>query len=272
MQSSSRRVEDESRSSSWQGQAEPVFRVLSARASRPRRTVHLFVVTSVALHVVVLGVLSLHRRAASQTNDLQVRVALVSPSALMPAPKDTAPVSRPVERRVPAKTTQPRQPPKPLLAPQEIVPVSQTQPPVEAPEPEPSGEDVSGGGSVVASGHGDGSGTGPAIVAAPPPPPPVAKPAAPVFESEVNVRRRRIAGHDPVYPAKAERNGTEGVVVAKVIIGPDGRVNDVVLMQTHPVFEASVRDAIAGWRFSPLVVNGQAATVYTIFRFTFKLS
>lgn len=136
--------------------------------------------------------------------------------------------------------------------------------------PESSGEDGDGGGSVVASGHGEGS--GPAFAATPPPPPPVAKPPAPLFESEVNVRRRRIAGHDPVYPAKAERNGTEGVVVAKVVIGPDGRVNDVILMQRHPVFEPSVRDAIAGWRFSPLVVNGKATTVYTIFRFTFKLS
>jgi protein TonB len=93
-----------------------------------------------------------------------------------------------------------------------------------------------------------------------------------VFQNEANVRRRRVAGHDPAYPAKAERDGVEGVVVAKVVIGPDGRVNDLIFMQTHPVFESTVRDAIAGWKFSPLVVNGQAASVYTVFRFTFKLS
>ena len=272
MQSSSRRVEDEARSSRPQGQDGPVFRSLSAGAAPPRRTVHLFVVTSIALHVVVLGLLSLHRRAVSQTNDVQVRVALVSPSALLPAAKDAPPAARPAEKRAPAKTTQPRQPPKPLLAPQEVVPVTQPHVPAEEPAPESSGEEGAGNGAGVASGHGDGSGTGPAIAAAPPPPPPVAKPPAPLFESEVNVRRRRIAGHDPVYPAKAERNGTEGVVVAKVVIGPDGRVSDVIFMQTHPVFEASVRDAIAGWKFSPLVVNGKATTVYTVFRFTFKLS
>lgn len=269
MQSSSRMVADGALGSPRQGPSAPVFRSLAVGAGRPRRTVHLFVVTSVALHAVVLGTLSLHRRAVSQMNDVQVRVALVSPSALGPAAKASAPASRPAERRAPAKATQPRQPPRPLLAPQEVVPVR--QPPAEAPEPESASEEGGGGGSSgVASAHGEDLGA--AIAAAPPPPAPVARPPAPVFESEVNVRRRRISGHDPVYPAKAERNGTEGVVVAKVVIGPDGRVSDVVLVQTHPVFETSVRDAIAGWKFSPLVVNGKATTVYTVFRFTFKLS
>jgi periplasmic protein TonB len=269
MQSLSRRVEEENRGSPPRGQGGPVFRSLSAGVDRPRRTVHVFVMTSIALHVAVLGMLALHRRAAPQTKEVQVRVALVSPSALAPVAKAPPPASRPAERRTPAKPTQPRPTPRPLLAPQEIVPA--TQPPAEVPPPDERGDDQAGGGvSGVASGPGEGS--GPAIAAAPPSPPPVAKPPAPVFESEVAVRRRRIAGHDPVYPPKAERNGTEGVVVAKVVIGPDGRVNDVILVQTHPAFETSVRDAVAGWRFSPLVVNGKATTVYTIFRFTFKLS
>jgi len=270
MQASSRRVEDERHPSPWREEARPVFRSLSTGTRRSRRAVHIFLVASIAFHLVVLGLLSLHRRAASQTADVQVRVALVEPSALRPTAKETPPASRPPEKRAPARTTQPRQVPKPLLAPREIVPVTQSQPPAEEPEPdEPGEEDAGGEGSGVTSGHGGGS--APAMTAAPPPPP-AAKPPAPIFENEVNVRRRRIAGHDPIYPPKAERNGIEGVVVAKVIIGPDGRVNDVIVIQTHPVFEATVRDAIAGWRFSPLVVNGKATTVYTIFRFTFKLS
>jgi len=266
-----RRVKGKSERAPSQKQERPVFRTLSVGSSRPRRTVHLFIVTSIALHVGVLGLLSLHRRAVSQTAEVQVRVALVAPSALRTVAKEAPPASRPVEKRPPARTVQPRQAPRPLLAPREVVPVTQPQTPTEEPEPEDSAEEgSSGGGSGVPSGGGDGS--GPAMASAPPPARPVVKPPAPVFESEANVRRRRIAGHDPVYPLKAERNGIEGVVVAKVIVGPDGRVSDVIVMQANPVFEASVRDAIAGWQFTPLVVNGKAATVYTIFRFTFKLS
>jgi len=269
MQALSRHHEETRETPPSRREAMPIFRSLAVGQSRPRRTV--FIATSVLLHVGVLGLLALHRRAASQPNDVQVRVALVAPWALRPATREAPPAAQTAEKRTSPKTTQPRHAPKPLLAPKEIVPVTQPQAPAEEPEPEEVGDEDTGGDSQgVASGHG--GGTGPAVAPAPPPPPPTrASPPTPVFENENNVRRRRIAGHDPFYPARAESNGIEGVVVAKVVISADGRVSDVVVMQTHPLFETAVRDAIAGWKFSPLVVNGKATTVYTIFRFTFKL-
>jgi periplasmic protein TonB len=265
MRALARRTDDDREEQPSKRETAPVFRSLAVDTRRPARRSRTFVVTSVVLHVGLLGLLSMHRRAASQQPEVQVRVALVSPSAARSAA--ATPAARPVEKKTLPKTNQPRLP-KPLLAPREIVPVTQTVAPAAEPEPEEAGDQVVGNQQTSAGEQG--GGTAVPIVARPPPPPP--PPPAPVFQNEANVRRRRVAGHDPAYPAKAERDGVEGVVVAKVVIGPDGRVSDVILMQTHPVFETTVRDAIAGWKFSPLVVNGQAASVYTVFRFTFKLS
>jgi periplasmic protein TonB len=260
-----KRTEDNPEREASKGATRPVFRSLAT--SRPKRGARTFIVASVVLHVGLLGLFCLHRRAVSQASDVRVRVALVSPAALRSAASATPPAARPVEKRTLPRTSQPRPLPKPLLAPREIAPATQTPAPAAEPEPDDSGAESSGSGEPSAGDHGVGTAQ-PAVVRPPPPPPP----PAPVFQNEANVRRRRVTGHDPAYPAKAERDGVEGVVVAKVVIGPDGRVNDVILMQTHPVFESTVRDAIAGWKFSPLVVNGQAASVYTVFRFTFKLS
>lgn len=260
-----RRTEADQEAEPSKSESAPVFRSLSVARKRPHRRTRTFIVASVVLHVGLLGLLSLHRRAASQQSDVQVRVALVSPSAVHAAAP--APAAPPVEKKTAPRTSQPRLA-KPLLAPREVTPVTQTSAPAAELEAEESGDEAVVNQEPTEGEHG--GGTPQPIVARPPPPPP--PPPAPVFQNEANVRRRRVVGHDPAYPAKAERDGVEGVVVAKVVIGPDGRVNDVILLQTHAMFEATVRDAIAGWKFSPLVVNGQAASVYTVFRFTFKLS
>jgi len=104
---------------------------------------------------------------------------------------------------------------------------------------------------------------------APPPPP---APSRPVQIDVEYARKKRIAGRDPSYPRRAEANGTEGLVVVKVVIDPAGRVTQTVFLQGHPAFDDAVRSAIAGWRFAPHLVNGVAVPVYTVFRFTFKLA
>lgn len=101
--------------------------------------------------------------------------------------------------------------------------------------------------------------------AAPPPPP------ALTFQEIEFVRRRRIAGSEPSYPAYALKNAIEGAVEARFTIGPDGQITDIVFTKTHPAFERTVREALAGWKFSPHIVNGQPVSVYTIARFTFEL-
>ena len=55
------------------------------------------------------------------------------------------------------------------------------------------------------------------------------------------------------------------------VISPEGQITDIKVLQTHPAFEKSVRDALAAWRFKPHLVNGKPASVYTVLRFTFKI-
>jgi len=187
----------------------------------------------------------------------------------LPPPPPPPPKSRSVR-----KTTEV----KPREVPREVLPTD--KPPLVAPpsDMEARSDDavddgaeggVAGGvvggvpGGVVGRVVGSGS-VRPAPAPTPPP--------APTFQDVAFVRKRRIEGQDPAYPPKAERNGIEGVVVAKVVIGPQGQVTEVVIMQTHPAFEEVVRDTIAGWKFAPHLVDGKAVAVYTIFRFTFKLN
>ncbi len=187
---------------------------------------------------------------------------------------------------LPAARVEPSVPPKvaPLLAPpsavRETPTPEQSQPlpdvMVASTDSSSATSGTLGGvpGGVPGLGNGLPSAQGPRVpgragTARPPPPPP--KPPEMVFRNEADVRRRRIQGSDPRYPRKAEREGIEGVLVAKVVIGRDGRVTGISLLQNHPAFERAVRAAISGWRFAPYRVEGSAVSVSTVFRFTFRL-
>jgi TonB family protein len=90
--------------------------------------------------------------------------------------------------------------------------------------------------------------------------------AGPALLDPDQLRRQRIEGHEPAYPPTAQRNEEEGVVVAKIVISPEGKVTEVVFTQTHPAFESTVRQAVNGWKFKP-----QPVAAYSIVKFTFKL-
>lgn len=96
--------------------------------------------------------------------------------------------------------------------------------------------------------------------------------AGPAFLDVDAVRRHRTEGEDPTYPRGAMEREIEGVVVAKVTIGADGGVSGVEFMQSNPAFERTVRNTVQSWKFLPFVINGQPASVYSVFRFVFKLS
>ena len=74
------------------------------------------------------------------------------------------------------------------------------------------------------------------------------------------------------YPPTALRMGIESVVVVRIVIDASGQVTDIQFMQTHPAFTRAVRQAIERWRFRPRLVNGRAVSVYTVVRFTFKVT
>lgn len=64
----------------------------------------------------------------------------------------------------------------------------------------------------------------------------------------------------PEYPAIARQRRIEGWVELEYVVGADGRVIDVRVLDSHPtrVFEAAAERALRRWRFEPAVGDGGA--------------
>lgn len=76
----------------------------------------------------------------------------------------------------------------------------------------------------------------------------------------------------PAYPDEAREAGVDGVVVLRITIGPDGRVEDVKVVET-PGFglEVAARAAILRARFKPATRDGQPARSTITYRYVFRL-
>lgn len=85
---------------------------------------------------------------------------------------------------------------------------------------------------------------------------------------------QRYAGlFQPDYPARAQREGIEGVAVVRVLIGADGRVKAVELVSADDpaFFEATKRRALAKWRFKPATRGGVAEESWKEMRVRFEI-
>jgi periplasmic protein TonB len=75
----------------------------------------------------------------------------------------------------------------------------------------------------------------------------------------------------PVYPMRARRMGIEGWVKVKILISEQGEVEKVDVLEARPkdIFEKSVLQGVALWRFSPAIVDGVPVKAFatTIIRF-----
>lgn len=78
----------------------------------------------------------------------------------------------------------------------------------------------------------------------------------------------------PDYPMSMRRAGIEGRVTVRVLIGTDGRVKDVALIQSpDPAFyETTRRHALDNWRFKPATVDGEAVEAWFQMNLVFKLN
>ena len=78
----------------------------------------------------------------------------------------------------------------------------------------------------------------------------------------------------PFYPDEARLRGWEDAVTVRYVIGRDGRVKSVEVLEPpqRPVFEKTVVKAISHWRFRPLIKNGVAQEVIHELVVYFKLS
>lgn len=173
-------------------------------------------------------------------------------------------VRAPVEARIidDAQQQKPEQPPPPPdFAPPPAAFVPPPEVHVELPPPPPKSTAI----TVVAP-------IKPVPVPMPAPPAPAPAPVA----EPVRVMPRIDAGHshEPEYPPTSRRLGEEGSLILQVLVGADGRVTDLKLVQTSGVDrldQAALEGVKGNYRFVPGTIDGKPAPMWFTFRFTWKL-
>jgi TonB family protein len=76
---------------------------------------------------------------------------------------------------------------------------------------------------------------------------------------------------DPLYPESAKRERIEGPVILKVLVGKDGGVQQVQVLNGNPVLASAASDALIRWQFKPLIKQGKAVEFKTEVTVNFRL-
>jgi periplasmic protein TonB len=106
------------------------------------------------------------------------------------------------------------------------------------------------------------------IAVAPPPPKPVARPPRP----SVMMQGYLVYRVEPVYPPLARAARIQGRVQLQAIIGRDGRIENLRVLEGHPMLVQAARDAVSRWRYRPYILNGESIEVETLVTVNFVLS
>lgn len=88
------------------------------------------------------------------------------------------------------------------------------------------------------------------------PAPLVASPSEPVRVGGAISAPRLVHRVAPDYPYLAQAAQIEGMVILEATVDEDGVVNDVRVLRSHAVLDASAVDAVRQWRYEPLMLNG----------------
>lgn len=116
-----------------------------------------------------------------------------------------------------------------------------------------------------------------AMIPAPPPPPPPPRPddiqkkleqfeKGAVKASKDVKPPRLVKSVNPVYPAEAKEKNLEGMVVINARMDTQGNVSDVmVLKSSDEIFNAAAIEAVKGWKYEPMVIDGKPVdAVFTV--------
>ena len=239
--------------------------------ARSRRVFYQTLPVSIAVHAVALAGVA---AAALWTIAFPAQSPRMSMAYNLTRLPDPPPPPSP-PRAQPATAAQARRqtvaPPRPLpivaptIIPDTIPPVVEPPPPVADPEPiveavhEPAAGATGDGGAW--NGPLDGSIGGK----------PRGTPGALVLadDGRVHIERGEKLPMFPVdqtyprYPEEARKKRLEDRVILRYVIGTNGRVIDVSILEhaTEPMFDEEAVAAVKAWRFRPLMLNGKRAEV-----------
>lgn len=95
----------------------------------------------------------------------------------------------------------------------------------------------------------------------------------PAMENAGDISSTMISATPPRYPTESRRLREQGVVVLRVILGPDGRVSDIHISKSsgHYKLDQAALSAVRRWRWSPTLKNGTPVSVKGLVEIPFVL-
>jgi protein TonB len=113
--------------------------------------------------------------------------------------------------------------------------------------------------------------------AAPPPPPPVKEAPKPVVPQRIrvggNVQQAKLVRQPrPVYPPLARQARIQGTVRLTAVIAKDGTIQELQVVNGHPLLVPSALEADKQWVYQPTLLNGEPVEVITQIDVNFTLS
>ena len=76
----------------------------------------------------------------------------------------------------------------------------------------------------------------------------------------------------PAYPPLARSARIQGQVVLAVVISEEGMIENLRVLEGHPMLVRAALDAVSQWRYRPYVLNNEPVEVETRITVNFSLS
>lgn len=225
--------------------------------ARSKRLFYETLPLSIALHAIGIGtafVIAIWNVVFPLQSPRLVRAYSLASIPDPPPPPPPLAAAAPVPKHVDV----PKLPPPPLdkivaptVIPDTIPQLPDPTPPPVVPAPEPAAAGIPLGGEMGGKLHGVGGG--------------IAFPE----DGRVHIERNQqlpllpVSQEYPTYPDEAKKKQLEDQVVVRYIIGKNGRVIDVQIIDhaKEPMFDQATVDAIRQWRFRPMIKDGKPIEV-----------
>ena len=101
--------------------------------------------------------------------------------------------------------------------------------------------------------------------------PPPQPPARPVRAADLPVAPTKTNDVRPVYPDTARQARLSGTVVMEAVLDPAGRVTQLRVIKSAPLFDQAAMDAVRQWRYTPSMYGGHPVSVLMTITIRFTL-
>ena len=218
-------------------------------SSPPLRTRSAMGVVSMVIHgamIAALIIVPLMGTVDLPEPDQVVRAFFVSPVQIAPPPPPPPPPAPGVRAAVkPPEVVRPTEPARfvaPIEIPTEVVPERSLDLGIEGGVPGGVEGGVPGGvvGGIIGG-----------LPAAPAPPAKVVRVGGQLHPP------KQIHRVDPKYPDLAREARVQGFVIIEAHVGVNGVVKDMKVLRSIPLLDDAAREAVAQWRYQPLLLNGE---------------